>query len=194
MRHARNGRLHVRRVAERVAPPVALLIGRLPLERQCERNDLVLVEGLALGDAAIVHDSRGPDEPRATGNHDAGHDHEHAAADGRGGLQRLQDDAGDHAGGRPGEPDHGGAGRSCADESADAGSEQPGLRAVARWLSEGRGFLPAGGQVLYARAGLVCAPRHCAAGSGAGGEQSHPGAGRFECGRAGNADPGHQES
>ena len=36
--------------------------------------------------------------------------HAHAAADGRGGLQRVQDDAGDHPGGRPGEPDSGGAG------------------------------------------------------------------------------------
>ena len=62
---------------------------RLPLERQRQRHDFVFVEGFAVGDAAVVHDSRGPDEPRATGHHDAGHDGEHAATDGRGGLQRI---------------------------------------------------------------------------------------------------------
>ncbi len=41
-------------------------------KRQCEWNDFVFVEGFALGDAAVVHDSRGPDEPRATGDDDAG--------------------------------------------------------------------------------------------------------------------------
>ena len=55
-------------------------------KRQCERNDFVFVEGIAVGNAAVVHDSRGPDEPRATGDDDAGDDDEHAAIDGRGGL------------------------------------------------------------------------------------------------------------
>ena len=79
-------------------------------------------------------------------------------------------------------------------ESAHAGGEQPGLRAVAGRLPEGRGFVPAGRQVIHARAGPVCAPCNCTTGSGDGGEQSHAGAGGPERRRAGHADSGHQES
>ena len=84
----------------------------------------------------------------------------HAAADRRGGVQRLQDHAGDHAGGRAGEPHRGRAGRARDSRPADAVRRQPGLLAAALRLHQGARRLPARGQVLQARAGPLRAPRH----------------------------------
>ena len=150
---------------------------------------------LAVGDAAAVHHSRRPDEPRAGGDGCSPTTLTHT-------LRLTGAVAYNAFNTTPVITQVGGPvsrilvvpGRACESGPADAGGEQPGLRAVAGRLSEGRGFFPPGGQVLRARAGPVCAPRHCAARSGAGGEQSHPGAGRSERGRAGHADSGHQES
>ena len=116
------------------------------------------------------------------------------ACHGSGGLQRLPDDAGDHASGRAGEPHRGHARRARDRGPAAAVRGQPRLLAAALRLHQGARRLPARGQILQARAGPLRAPSHRAGRSRAGRIQPHAGAGRPAIQRTGHSRSGNRES
>ena len=128
--------------------------------RACRANDFVCVASLVFRDAAALHDSGGPDVARSGGDGRADHADAYPASDGRGRLQRIRHDAGDYAGRRAGDADSGCPGSAGARGPADAGGQQPGLLAAARYLPESRGLLSPGGEELHACTGPLPASRH----------------------------------
>ena len=104
----RSRRLDAERVA--LACAAALLAGCHSGQTCAGDMTSFSAQGLAVGNAAALHHSAGPDVPRAGGHRAADALDAHSAAHRRGGLQRFQDHAGDHPGGRSGHPHPGRAG------------------------------------------------------------------------------------
>ena len=111
-------------LAARLRSPVAAA------RRTGEQDDLVFRSGKRAEQGRVFLAARRPDVAHPGLHGGAGAAGTHAAADRRGGIQQLQDHAGDHAGGRAGQPHRGHAGRARERRPTHALRYQPRLFAV----------------------------------------------------------------